>query len=244
MRILVFILPLIFLLQACKKEQMNDCFTATGIVKSETRMLEAFDTLHINRRLNVTLIEDTIDYVVVRGGENLIPQFITELKNGALTLKNDNRCNFMRSYKVPVEMEVHFTQLRRVISYGSSTISSPDTIHKEALTFEFWNSSTDLNLLLDNNQLEIIQHTGASDVVVKGRTEDLIVYMASLGSGDYDELACKHVYVQTLSSANCRVFADSTFYFKVNGNGNIFYKGNGEVLFLERTSGGNVAPIL
>ena len=223
---------------------MNDCLTGSGMVVTEIRQLESFDTLHINRRLEVTLIEDSVDYVSIRGGENLIPQFITEVKNGALTLKNDNRCNFVRSYKIPIQMEVHFTKLRKVISYGSSIINCPDTIHQKDLTFEFWNSSTDLNLLVDNSQLEIIQHTGASNVFVKGRTDNLLVYSASLGFGDYDELSCKNVYVQTLSSADCRVFADSTFYFKVNGNGNIYYKGNGEVIYLERTSGGNVAPIL
>lgn len=244
MKNVCYILLLVFILQACKKEQMNDCFTKTGIIQSEIRELEAFDTIHINRRLEITLIEDTVNFVKVTGGEKLIPQFITEVKNGALTLKNDNRCNFMRTYKVPVQMEVHFTQLRKVISYGSSTISCPDTLHQPELTFEFWDSASDLSLLIDNNRLEIIQNTGASDVIVKGRTYDLSVYMASLGFGDYDELLCHNVYVQTLSSANCRVYADSTFYFKVNGNGNIYYKGPGEVIYLERSSGGNIAPIL
>lgn len=229
---------------SCKKENMGDCFMKTGIIVKETREIESFDSISIGRRLEVTLVEDTVDFVIVEAGDNLQEKITTVVENGLLTIESTSQCNWVRSYKEPINIEIHFSNLRHVEVNGSSNISVPDTIHQAELVFEFWNSAGDLNLLIDNNKLEIIQHTGPSDVQVKGFTDELVVYMASLSSGDYDELFTPKVYVQTLSSANCRVFATETFFFRVNGDGGIFYKGSGEVIYFEKTGRGNIAPIL
>lgn len=232
------------MLDSCKKDNLGDCFTGTGFVVKETRELEAFDSIFVNRRLEVVLIEDSVNYVVVEAGENLQENIKTEVVNGLLTIENTNTCNWVRSYKIPVKIEIHFAQLRYVKMFGSSIVSSPDTLHQPFLKFEFIDSSGDLDLLVDNEEISIIQNTGSNDVIVKGITKHLSVYMSSMGSGDYDELFAETVYVQTLSSANCRVFGTESFFFRVNGDGGIFYKGDGEVIFYERTGSGSIAPIL
>ena len=112
----------------------------------------------------------------------------TIVENGLLSIKNTSKCNWVRSYKIPVKIEIHFSSLKHVLIHGSSNVSSADTIRQPYLKFEFRDSSGDLNLLVDNEEVSVIQHTGSSDVVVKGITKHLSVYMSSIGTGDYDEL--------------------------------------------------------
>ncbi len=242
-KLFVFCLSLI-VIESCSKDHMGDCFVGTGIVTKETRQLEAFDSIRIERRLEVVLVEDSVNYVVVEAGDNLQENIETNVENGLLSIKNTSKCNWVRSYKIPVKIEIHFSSLKHVLIHGSSNVSSEDTIRQPYLKFEFRDSSGDLNLLVDNEEVSVIQHTGSSDVVVKGITKHLSVYMSSIGTGDYDELFAETVYVQTLSSGFCRVFGTDTFFFRVNGDGGIFYKGDGEVIFYERTGSGSIAPIL
>lgn len=238
------ILCTISFLSSCKKDHMGDCFVSTGLITKEKREIVPFDSIRIGRRMQLILVEDTVNYVVVEAGRNLLDNITTTMNNGLLSIENTNKCNWTRSYKYPVNIEVHFTSLRHVLVEGSTNVESKDTLHQNELTFEFRDSAGDINLLVNNQKLNIIQHTGASDIVVKGETEDLSVYMASLASGDYDELLARTVYVQTLSSSFCRVYASETFYFVVDGNGSIYYKGNGVVTHFERNGAGNIAPIL
>jgi len=128
--------------------------------------------------------------------------------------------------------------------WGSSDITNEDTLKTPELKVEFRDASGNVNLLVDNQQINIIQHTGSSDVNITGKTKELSVYMSSLGTGDYDELLARNVYVQTLSSSYCRVFATDTFRFKVDGDGSIYYKGEGEVISFERSGNGTIVPIL
>jgi hypothetical protein len=234
----------IAILSSCKKDHMGDCFVSTGLISKETRDLAVFDSIRIGRRMELVLVEDTVNYVVLEAGRNLLDNITTTLENGLLSIENTNKCNWIRSYKYPVTIEVHFSNLRHIFIEGSTNVESKDTIHQNELTFELRDCAGDLNLLVNNQKLNIIQHTGASDIEVKGRTEDLSIYMASLATGDYDELLAKTVYVQTLSSGFCRVYATDTFYFVVDGNGSIYYKGSGVVTHVERNGGGGIAPIL
>jgi len=239
--IVLFVLSI---LGSCKKDHMGDCLVSTGIVSKNKRELIAFDSVRIGRRMQLVLVEDTVNYIIVEAGNKIQENITTTISNGLLSIENTNKCNWVRSYKVPVIIELHFNNLKHVQIEGSTNVESRDTLKQDELTFEFRDSAGDVNLLVNNKKLSIIQHTGASDVVVRGKTDDLVVYMASLASGDYDELFAKTVYVQTLSSSFCRVFASDSFYFIVDGDGSIFYKGNGIVTYFERNGAGSIAPIL
>ena len=230
-------------LVSCKKESMGDCFKGTGIVLKEKRALPEFDSLRVDRRLHVTLVEDTVNFVVVEAGEHLQELIATEVKDGKLTLRNDNRCNWVRSYKIPVNIELHCKSLRHIVMWGASEISNKDTLRMNSLTVEFRDASGDVNLQVNNQQVSIIQHTGAGDVSITGRTNDLSVYMASLAYGDYTGLIARSVYVENKSSADCRVSGTETFAFRLRGDGNIYYKGLGEIVLEEKTGNGSIKQI-
>ena len=71
---------------------MGDCFNGTGIVKKETRILGDFDSIYVDRRLNIVLVQDSVNFAVVEAGEHLLDMIETEIQNGELTLRNNNKC--------------------------------------------------------------------------------------------------------------------------------------------------------
>ena len=229
---------------SCKKENMGDCFKGTGTVKKETRILGDFDSIYVDRRLNVILVQDTVNFALIEAGENLLELIDSEVENGKLTLRNNNRCNWVRSYKIPVNIEVHTNNLQHIVMWGASNITNKGTLTFPKLVVEYRDASGNLELMVDNQLMNIIQHTGAGDAVIHGKTEQLTVYMSSLAYGDYTDLNAQNVYVENKSSADCRVLGNQTFTFRLRGDGNIYYKGQGEIVSEEKTGNGVIKKIL
>jgi hypothetical protein len=214
------------------------------MVKKETRMLEDFDSIYVDRRLNIVLVQDTVNFAVVEAGEHLLEMIDTEIINGELTLRNNNKCNWVRSYKIPVNIEVHSKNLQHMVIWGASNITNKDTLRFPKLVIEYRDASGNVELMVDNQLTNIIQHTGAGDAVIHGKTEQLTVYMSSLAYGDYTDLQAQNVYVENRSSSDCRVLGNQTFTFRLRGDGNIYYKGQGEIVSEEKTGNGVIKKIL
>src|SRR5690348_5293144 len=83
-------------LSSCQK--LCDCAESTGSPTQETRSLSSFDRIIVDNNVNVVLSIGP-QQVTVEGGKNLLPNITTDVANGALTLKNKNICNWLRSYK-------------------------------------------------------------------------------------------------------------------------------------------------
>jgi len=238
-----FIIATILFFPSCKKENMGDCFKKTGIVQRETRMLEDFDSLVLSNRINLILIEDTVNYAEIEAGSQLIDMIKTEIKHSRLEIENENKCNWSRSYDVPVNVYLHYNRLIRIVMYGSSTITNRDTLRADTLIVEYRDASGIVNLNVNNQFLNIIQHTGAGDAVVKGKTNALSVYTASLGYCDMRGLSASYVYVSSYSSADCYVYGTEEFDLQTHEDGSIYYTGPGSVNSQQRFGEGTISRV-
>src|SRR5688572_6814 len=109
-------------LAGCAKENAFDCLKSTGKIVTETRQLAAFNTIHVKDNLDVTLIPDSVYYAEVTCGDNLQANVNTEIRNGELWIENINKCNWVRSYKKPMEVKVHLPKLHSIFHDGFGKI--------------------------------------------------------------------------------------------------------------------------
>jgi hypothetical protein len=232
MKKLIVLLSVLFelVLFSCKKENMNDCFTSRGVTSLEKRDLNVFRQIKLGKRIQLVLIEDTVNFAEVEAGSKLLEGIETSIEGEVLTIRNTNKCNWVRTYKDSILIKLHYTDLYSIEMTGASKITNKDTLrNSDTLKFEFRDASGDVNVMVNNKRIEIIQHTGASDVTINGTTNDLSVYMSGLAWGDYSKLYCKTVYVDTRSAADVKVYATSAFDFRLRFSGDIYYRGAGTV---------------
>ncbi len=225
---------------ACTKDEWGSCFRKTGGIVREKRLLTGFDSISLERRIELYLVPDSITYVEVEAGSGLLPLIRTERIGKKLTVGNDNRCHWVRSYEVPVKVYVHHSNIRHILSHGTGLIKSTDTIRFPQLTIEFRDASTVVDLSVNNEKLNVIQHTGASDLRISGKTAELSVYMAALAWGDYRRLEAGRVYVESRSAADCFVFSRNRYDFRLKAAGNIHYSGDAPVIEKEITGSGKL----
>ena len=211
---------------ACNKPGAPDCFKTTGELKSVQRALGEIHTIDLDDNINLIIHHDSLPKVIVNAGTNLIDKIITEESNGTLKIYNDNRCNFMRRYDVPIDVHVHTPKLRKIYYNGGGSVTSGSSLQFPYLLLESWNSGSEVNLSIDTDSLYAVIHTGVSNITFSGTADYLYLYSAGNSIFHSEDLQANNVHCNNGSTGDFFVNAVSTLHVEVRSYSTTWYRGN------------------
>jgi hypothetical protein len=107
---------------SCTRDALNSCFIGNGKLKTETRKLSPFSIIQINGRMRITVLSDSLNYIELQAGENVIPYIKTEVENTTLHLDYLARCAVIKGYKEIPELKIHVIALNQIQHYGSEPL--------------------------------------------------------------------------------------------------------------------------
>lgn len=203
---------------------MFDCFKSTGDIVTERRSIEPFTETIIYDNVNVIFVQDSITYLEVNAGENLLPLIATEIRDGILIIENNNKCNWVRDFSIPIDVYIHLPALRKVDTYGSGAISSLNTLVND--TIEINNRNTaDISLSITADAAFVRQHAAFGDNTVSGNAGFLFVYNIGHGYCDCTALAVNDAVVISNTTGETYVNACDDLRAEIAYSGNVYYKG-------------------
>jgi hypothetical protein len=181
---------LVFLFLACNSEDANDCFQTSGDIIQEVVDISSFESILVNRDIEL-IIKQAPDYkVTIETGENLINDVSVELIGNQLVLTDNNSCNYVRDYGI-TKVYVEAPNLKDIRTSSQYEISSDGVLNYESLTLysEDFNGGSeftvgDFNLKVNSQELEILSNN-LSIFYVEGTVENLFVGFYS-GSGRFE----------------------------------------------------------
>jgi hypothetical protein len=223
-KILMLVSCLLFL-SSCKKENMCDCMKSTGEVTSESRTLGNFNQIELNDNINLILTQDTVNSVKIQAGKHLLKLIKTDINNGMLYIKNDNRCNWVRSYKKEIYAYLHFKNLINLTNHGSGDISSTDTIRSNIIYIENRDGSGTIHLTIRSEQSYIKEHLGPADFYISGKTSYNYIWAAGYGIMDCRNLLSDDALVVNRGTNSCYVNVKNSLIAEIDYTGNIYYSG-------------------
>jgi hypothetical protein len=237
----LFAIACIFaIVSSCKKENMGDCIKSKGKESLELRTISSVDSLFLGRRLNFTLVYDSLDYIEIIGGENLIPLIETRQTGKTLSIIDNNKCNWVRDLSVWPEVKIHLKSLNILATRGTNYIKSANTLQFPDLILDIWENNGSINLNINNDLIYVRQHTGSTDIAIKGETNQLLVYMAGISKGDYTALEVPFATVDQRSSADVKAKVGQELYVSIFNDGNVIIKGNPELKKLNKVGKGEL----
>lgn len=243
MKLSLYYIFLAIVFTACNKEQMNDCYTATGNVIKETRELEYFNELEIRGDFNVVLVEDTVDFVRVEAGSKLLEQIKTNVEFQRLVIENTLVCNWIRSYKVPKNIELHCSDLERIEIKGTTNLSSKDSLRHDSLYIKLYMNSGRVDLAIANQKLVIEQPSGAAEIIAKGRTGTLLFNPGDRVGGDFLQLNARRVEAESRSEIDSYVKASESLKLITRAGGSLLFAGEAEDIEKASFGEGSVSRI-
>jgi len=161
-KFLILSLLAAFFLNSCDSEEGLNCTQTTGNLVELEFELEVFDKITVLERTGLIVKQGPIQKVVLSTGENLVNDIELSVKEGRLTILNDNGCNLVRDYgvttvtvTVPDLNEIRSSTGIDVISEGVLAFDSLRLVSNDGPEEDFYHSTGNFRLQLDVQNLTI-----------------------------------------------------------------------------------------
>ncbi len=238
-RNLLFLLLCAAVVFSCKKENSGDCFKSTGDVSIEYRTLATFDTIQTDDNVNIFLTCDTFFEVKVEAGENLIPLIKTDVKNNTLCVRNDNKCNWVRSFKVPINVYVTMPSPGGIFNDGHATIKGLNTITDRTVVIKM-SSSGDVDLKLDVPHLLTKLSASEGNLYLTGTCPFSEIFCIGTTIIYANDLITDKTYITTYGTGDMHVNTATQVGANIYWIGNVYYTGNAVETYAHYTSSGRL----
>ncbi len=220
---------LIFLLiifSSCNKPNSWDCSKTSGKISTEKRSLTNFFAVKIYKRIHLRLIQDSMNFLEIKAGKNLLPKISTEIKNDTLVIDNQNKCNFMRNFTDSIIVELHFTNINYLRYESSGDIISVGKIAANKFSSDTWNGSGKIDLDLNCNDVSFAFHTGPGDLVLKGSGKKIYLYCAGQGYLNAENFVSNEAQINSIGSGGIKIYSSKSLSGDMGGEANVEYFGN------------------
>lgn len=237
---IIFIL--VILISACKKAEDRKCAKTAGDDTEVQLALTTFNKLDLGPNIRYILVQGSEEKIVIRGGENLINFVTANVEDGKLTIRNNNKCNFLRSYKHVIEVEIHLINIINVLFQGTKELTCKNQLNVPYLTFAIEEGAGACNLNLKCTSLYLGSSYGWGNYSVIGETNYLKVELRDNGFGDlYGLQILDSATVISSSSERLKINIDGTAArIETSSYGDIWYRGIPSFLEYNRYGEGNL----
>jgi hypothetical protein len=157
---------------ACKKAEDRSCFKSVGDYNQRSLPMDTpFDSLFLYDNIIYQLIPDTMNKIVLEGGSNLLKHVSIESGDGRLSVRNNNRCNFLRDYQKKITATIHFEELNYINFEGSEPLNTLDTLRSNNFRMFIKDGAGSVHLLVNQSYTSITIGHGYGDFTVSGFSE-------------------------------------------------------------------------
>ena len=205
--------------------QDDPCLKKSGDRIEEIRDLDNVYKISLHDNLDLDIYQTTGESrIVVKGGENVVPFIKTEVENGRLTISNDNKCYFLRSFDKDIKLVLYVDSLKRIDYDGSGNIYMASEFVEERFEFNSNQGSGSVDLLLWCQELSLQNEAAISDIKFSGYADFAEIY--NDGSGWMNvcqerDGRINHAQVYNSSSGDVLVDVGCRLDYTIAGLGNI-----------------------
>jgi hypothetical protein len=227
MKSIVALSLIILFISACKKPEDRRCWKTAGKEIEMTLPVAPFSKLFLHEHIEFVLVQDSIEKVVLTGGENLLNRISVTVSDGLLDIKNENKCAFFRSYDKKVKAEIHFKGIENIHYEGSESLTNKGKLNFSWLTLLVRDGAGPVNLNFDAYVVIATVSHGWGDFTFSGSVNYANLNVWSNGFCNTYGLKVKDsISVVSTTQGPVHINADQAkLKAETNGSGNIYYRG-------------------
>lgn len=208
---------------SCSKEQLDDCITSSGPERTETRILDYFNTIEIRDYVDVYFTQDRTKplSVTLTAGRNLLGQIVSDVNNNVLYIENQNRCNWVRKFNQRIRVTINVHDVVQIRTTRDAAIIGSDLLTLDVAKV-INEGSNNIYLYVDAVQLSVISKQ-QGDIALDGNADILVVYNESLGKMNLQGCVGDFVFVTHHGRNDIRVQAFKQLEVTIYNSGNVYY---------------------
>lgn len=198
------------------------CYTGSGKITSEERIVDSFDELDVQGPVTIHLVHQDDKKVIIKADDNLMEHIKTSVRRNRLTIQLENCTNPTDS----INITINYSTFKRIYLRGSGQLITEDTLHSEDIHVIMEDSFS--SSLLVKTQRIAVSLIGSGKVNLKGLGTIQSIVIDASGSCE-SLLTSESADIHIAGSGNCRVFATKELDVSLSGSGSVFYKGSPKI---------------
>ena len=240
---LIIGIGILFFIFSCKKDGENSCPISAGEETTEIRKVSDFHSIKMSDKFDVYFLQskDSSYALEIQAGENIIPNIITEKDGDYLIIRNEIKCNFLRSYKNKIKIIIKSPHLKNIINDGVGNFYSLDTIIEEKMDYYIQNSG-DIELKVKTKRILGHMH-GAGDIYLSGFADNHLVNSVGQSFIRAQDLITGYSEVHFRSSGEARISVSGLLDVRILASGNVYYGGNPASVIFDKSGTGNLIKL-
>jgi len=198
--------------------------SGNGNVTTRKVNTESYDRVNVAGFYDVFLVAGGEGKITVEGESNLIEHVSVTVEDGTLKIATEKGKKISPSMGKSIVITVPFESLSEVNLTGSGDVKGKNTI--KATHFETKiTGSGDISLDVEASKIDA-EVTGSGDLVIKGKAGEFNCKIT--GSGDLNAFGLESGKVNSTvsGSGDCKITCSDSLEARVNGSGDIQYKGD------------------
>ena len=228
---------------SCESMDMGDCFKNTGDIIAEELAVEGITTIRLYDNIDLYIYPDTNERLILKAGSNLIDKIEASKRDTILNLRNNNSCNWVRSFSSPIEAHLYVSDLHTLFYYGSGIIESMEAIVSETtFNLNVHKGYGEIQLHVVCKHFRMHYDTGGANITLTGEADYFGLVSGTLAPIRAEEFQVRHVYVNHFGIADFWVNAQKVLDVELHSYGNIYYVGDPEISILDKTGIGDIFP--
>jgi hypothetical protein len=222
-----------FMLQSCVFGDWDNGIVGEGDVVTEVIEIDGFTGVHASSGIDVNITQGDF-YVEVVADENLHEYITVERDGGNLRIGTDRSIHRAKSKVVNVSLP----ELDDLKISNAGDIQATNKFTCNELDIEI-SSAGDLKMEVEADAIDI-SISSSGDCDIWGTTRDLDAQLSSAGDLNAFDLEADYVKVRVSSAGDASVYANKEIGMKASSAGNIYYKGDAEVIRSNTSSAGSI----
>jgi hypothetical protein len=238
--VIIWIYWITVLVTGCEKFPGEDCLKSTGETTIEHRSVDPFEHIVLEDNINVILTQGNEEAISVRAGENLLESIITEVKDNELTIKNENKCNWVRDFNKEIDVYLTVRNLCSITYRSSGLILSTNTITTDSLNIAVWDGTGTIDMDIQTRVSVLSIHYGSVDFHIRGQSNVGYIYAGSYGPFFCEDLVTTYMFMDNRGSNDCYVQCVKQLEVEIEYTGSIYYTGNPQIVKASITGTGQL----
>lgn len=194
----------------------------TATAGKQDRQVKNFHEIEISGAFNVTLTQGSLEKLVIKADDDILPKIITEVKGGTLIIKFRNNTTINNSGKMNVELT--FINLDGIDLSGAVRLSGTHPLKFTHLEIE-GSGATNIKLDLTANKLDC-DLSGASDIKLSGNVPEFFAELSGASNLDAEELKTRVCSLESSGASKARVNVSEMLSVEGSGASHVSYTGN------------------
>lgn len=211
----------------CGKPEDRDCFKTVGDDTTLEIVPPSFNKILLREHLEYVLVQDSVEKIVLHGGKNLLNFVNVEIVDDVLEISNENKCNFLRTYKRKIKVEIHFIDLLNIHFEGTEALTNKGVLEFNWLTFLIRDGAGPVKLNFNAQSVNATISHGWGDFTFTGNVGYANLNVRSNGYCDtYGMQVQDSLTVISNTQGSVKVNANNVkLKAQIDADGDIYYRG-------------------